>query len=77
VRLNMFLEILRTLEGFAAEFALVRLERNVNADVGGDVVALDGRGSALAPLAGQVEVVGRFATNVALADMFLITISMQ
>jgi hypothetical protein len=77
VRLNMFLEILRTLESLAAEFALVRLERDVNADVGGDMVALNGRGSALAPLAGQVEVVGRLATDVALADMFLMTVSMQ
>jgi hypothetical protein len=73
----MFLEILRTLESFAAEFALVRLERDVNADVGGDMVALDGRRPALAPLTGQVEVVGRLATDVTLADMFLMTVSMQ
>lgn len=73
----MFLEILRTLEGLAAEFALVRLEGDVNADVGGDVVALDCRGSALTPLTGQVEVVSRLTTNMALADMFLVTVSIR
>ena len=69
--LDMFLEILRTLESLAAELALVRLQGNVDADVRGDVVALDGGGAALTPGAGQVEVVRGLATNVALADMFL------
>ena len=49
--LDMFLEILRTFEGLAAELALMRLERDVDSDVGGNVVALDGGRSALAPLA--------------------------
>ncbi len=69
--LDMFLEILRTLEGLATKLAFVRLQGDMDTDVGGDVVTLDGGGSALAPGAGQVEVVGRLAANMALADMFL------
>ena len=71
VGLDMFLEVLWTLEGLAAKFALVRLEWDVDSDVGSDVVTFDSRGAATSPLAGQVEVVGRFAANVTLADMFL------
>jgi hypothetical protein len=71
VGLDMFLEILRTLESLAAELALVRLKRNVDSNMRGNVVALDCGGSALAPLTGQVEVVSRLATNMALADMLL------
>jgi len=69
--LDMFLQILRSLERLAAEFTLVGLQRDVDSDVRRDVVALDGRGSALTPCAGQVQVVGRFATDVSLADVLL------
>lgn len=55
--LDMFLQILRSFERLAAEFTLVRLQWDVDSDVGGDVVPFDGRGSALAPRAGQVQVV--------------------
>lgn len=44
--LDMLLEILRALERLAAELALVRLERDMDADVRSDVVALDGGGAA-------------------------------
>lgn len=44
--LDMFLEVLRTLEGLAAELALVRLQGNVDANVARDVVALDRRRAA-------------------------------
>lgn len=50
--LHMLFQILRALEGLPAEFALVRLERNVDTDMRGDVVALDGCGPAGAPCAG-------------------------
>jgi len=69
--LDMLLEILWTLEGLAAKVALVWLERNMYAHVRGDVVALHGGGSACAPLAGEVQVVCRLATDVALADVVL------
>lgn len=71
VCLDMLLEILGALEGLAAKVALVRLEGNVYADVGGDVVALDGGGATGAPLAGEVQVVGALAANMALTDVIL------
>lgn len=75
--LDMFLEILWALEGLATELALVRLEWNMNSNVGGDMITFDGGGVALAPLAGQVEVVSRLASDMALADMFLLIVSRQ
>jgi hypothetical protein len=69
--LDMFLEVLWAFEGLATEFAFVRFEWDVDSNVRGDVVTLDSRGAAATPLTGQVEVVGRFAADVALADMFL------
>ena len=69
--LDMFLQVLRSLEGFATKVAFVRLERNVYADVGGDVIALDGRRTAVAPLASEIQVVGALSTNVSFANMVL------
>jgi hypothetical protein len=71
VSLDVFLQILRALERLAAEVAFVRLQRHVNTDVRSDVVSLDRRGAAVAPLAGQVQVVGALATNVTLTDVIL------
>lgn len=71
MRLNVFLQILRTLEGFAAKVALVRLEGNMNADVRGDVVSLDRGGSAISPLAGEVQIVRALPTDMAFADVVL------
>lgn len=67
----MLLEILGTLECLAAELALVRLQGNVDSDVRGDVVALDSRGSALAPGAGEIEIVSGLAADMPLADVLL------
>lgn len=67
----MLLQVLRALESLAAEVALMWLQRNVNTNVRGDVVALDRGGAARTPVAGQVEVVCRFATDMSLADMLL------
>lgn len=71
VCLDMLLQILWALESLAAELALVRLERNVDAHVRGDVVALHGGGATRSPLAGEVEIVGGLASNMAFADMLL------
>jgi hypothetical protein len=49
----------------------VGFQRNVNADVRGDVVTLDGGGATCAPLAGEVEVVGALAADMALAHVIL------
>jgi hypothetical protein len=37
----MLLQVLGTLERLATELTLVRLQRNVNTDVRGDVITLD------------------------------------
>jgi hypothetical protein len=71
VRLYVLLEILRTLERLTAEIALVRLQRNVNANVRSDVVTLDRGGAAVAPLAGQIQVVGALTTNMALTNVIV------
>ena len=69
--LDVLLQVLWTLEALAAVRALVWLQWNVYADVGGDVVTLDGCGTAVNPSTGQVQVVGRFAPDVALADVLI------
>lgn len=69
--LDVFLQILRALEGLATEVTLVWLQGDMHTDMRGDMVALDGGSVAVAPLAGQVQVVGAFATDMALADVFL------
>jgi len=69
--LDMLLQVLRTLERLAAELTLVRLERNMDTDVRGDVISLDRGSSARVPLASQVEVVCALATNMALANMLV------
>ena len=67
----MLLEILWSLERLATEVAFVRLKRHMNAHVRGDVVALHGGCATSSPLTGEVEIVRRLATNMALADMVL------
>lgn len=70
----MLLQVLRALERLAAELTLVRLERDVDADVRGDVVTLHGGCPAGVPLTGQVEVVGALAADMALADVLLLSL---
>jgi hypothetical protein len=69
--LDMLLQVLRAFEGFLAEVALVRLKRNMNTDVRGNMVALNSRGVALVPSTGEVEVVGALASNMAFTHMVL------
>ena len=47
---HMFLQILWAFEGFAAEFAFVRLEGNMNSNMRGYVIALHGGRTASPPL---------------------------
>jgi hypothetical protein len=69
--LDVLLEILWAFKRLAAEVALMRLQWHVNTNVRGDVISLDCSSTAVTPLAGQVQVVGAFATNVTLTDMVL------
>ena len=67
----MLLQVLGTLEGLAAEATLVRFERDVDPDVGGDVVALDRAGVASLPAAHEVQVVGALSSDVSLTEVLL------
>lgn len=51
VYLLMLLEVLRSLEGFLANFTDVRLERGVDTEMTGDVVALCTSGTTVLPFA--------------------------
>ena len=69
--LDVLLEVLGTFEGFATELAFVRLEWNVDTDVGSDVVAFYCVGAAGTPVTLEIEIVRALAANMALTNMFL------
>ena len=69
--LDVLLKILGALEGLATEVAFVWLQRNVHTDVRCDVITLDGGGTAVTPLASEIQVVGALAANMALTDVIL------
>lgn len=69
--LDVLLQILRALERLATEVAFVRLQWDVYTDMRRDVVALDCRCAAVAPLTCQVQIVSALATDMALANMIL------
>ena len=71
VGLNMLFQVLRTFEGFATEFAAMRLQRNMDPNMRGDVITFDHMDPTGTPHALEVEVVGTFATDMCLADMIL------
>lgn len=47
------------------------LQRNVDSDVGCDMITLDGRGTALVPTAREVQIVRALSSDVLLADVLL------
>lgn len=67
----MLFQILGSLEGLATEVALMRLERNVHPDMGSNMITLDGRGTTIAPLARQIQIVGTLATDMTFANVVL------
>ena len=69
--LDVLLQILGSLECLTTEVAFVRLQGHVNTNVRCDVVTLHSGSSAIAPLAGQIQVVGALATDVAFAYVIL------
>lgn len=70
VSLDMLLQILRTLEGLPTEVTFVRLQRNVDSDVGSDMITLDSGSSARVPSTGEVQVICALSSDMFLADMF-------
>ena len=69
--LYMLFQILWSLKGLSTKVAFVRLERNVYANVGGNMIAFDRCSATISPLAYQIKIIRAFPSNVALADMFL------
>lgn len=67
----MLFQILWALEALATEIALVGLERDVDADMGGNVIAFHRSRTAAAPTASEAEVVCGLASHMTLADVFL------
>jgi hypothetical protein len=64
---------LGTLESLSTEVALVGLKRDVYANVGSNMVSLDGGSSAGSPRTSKAKVIGALASNVDVAEMVLST----
>jgi hypothetical protein len=75
--LDMFLQILRTFEAFAAHAAAVWFERNMDPDVTCDVIALDSLGVAVSPGTGQAQIISRLPSNVFLAQVILVSAALS
>jgi hypothetical protein len=71
VRLDVLLQVLWAFEGLPTKVALMRLQRDMDADVRRDVISLDGSSTAVAPTASEVQVVCALATYMSLADVVL------
>jgi hypothetical protein len=67
----VLLQVLGPLEGLATEATLVWLEGDVDPDMGGDVIALDGAGVASLPATDEVQVVGALSSDMPLAQVVL------
>jgi hypothetical protein len=68
---DVFLQILGPLERFTTELTSVGFQRNMDANVRCNVIALDHGDGAIAPGTGKVQIVGALATNVGIANMVL------
>lgn len=69
--LNVLLQILRSLEGLAAEVTLVRFERDMNTNVRSDVITLHRSCATRVPLTSQIEVIGALSAHMLLTQMVL------
>ena len=68
---DVLLQVLRTLKGLSAKVTFVRLQRHMDANMGGDMVALDRGSPAVSPATSQVQIIRTLTTYVSLADMLL------
>jgi hypothetical protein len=69
--LDVLLQVLGTLERLSAVVAFVRLQRDVDTDVRGDMITLHRGSSAAVPLARQIEIVGAFTANMTFTDVLV------
>jgi hypothetical protein len=68
----MLLQILWALETLATEVAFVWLERDVDTNMGRDMITLYSGSAAKIPPAGEVQVVRGLAANMAFANVLLV-----
>lgn len=71
VGLHVLLQILGPFEGLAAKFTPMGFQGNMDSNMRRDMITLDHRDGAVAPGAGQIQVVCALAANVSIADMVL------
>jgi hypothetical protein len=71
MRLDVLFQVLWPLERLAAEIALVRLQRHMDAKMRGDVIALHRLDGAVGPFAVELQIVGALSANVLVAHMVL------
>ena len=69
--LDMLLEILRAFERLATEIASMRLQGDMDANVGGNMVPLDHGDVAVGPSTLQIKIVCALATDMNLAHVVL------
>lgn len=69
--LDVLLQVLRTLKGLSTEITFVWLERDVDSNVGSDMVTLDSGGTARVPTTSEVQIVGALSSDMLLADVLL------
>lgn len=68
---DMLFQVLGALECLSTKVTPVRLQRDVDSNVGRDMITLYGGRAAVRPLASEVEVIGALAADMAFADMLL------
>ena len=71
--LDVLFQVLRPLKSLATKVASMRLQRYVNTDVGCDVVAFHNGDATGTPGTSEVEIVGTLATDMVLANVFLLS----
>lgn len=67
----MLLQVLGPLEGLAAKTTLVRFERDVNPNVGGDVVTFDRAGVTSLPATDEVQVISALSSDMSFTEVLL------
>lgn len=67
--LDMLLQVLGPLEGLTAKATLVRFERDVNPNVGGDVVTFDRASVTSLPATDKVQVISALSSDMSFTEV--------
>lgn len=71
VNLFMLLKVLRSFEGFLADFADVRLEWGMDTEMASYVITLSTSSAAVLPPASKAEIIGALTTDVVVAEVVI------